>query len=161
MAYFLWLANRPSTAAFCSPFGGGRYKNCRMNKSYIWDRHTHIWDRHTLPMKNSLYPNFFFVYGQICSQIVLKPLPWKRDSKSVLRFRIGKWEVGYFCRKTFKQTNIRLYDIDRWLEGPCIFTTLLVFNTNIVTFMNSWRSLWSKTGKNLSHGIWGLVFCLA
>ena len=38
------LAKGPPSAAFCSPFGGGRY-NC------IWDRHTdrrtQIWDRHT------------------------------------------------------------------------------------------------------------------
>ena len=31
----LELAKRPPSAAFCSPFGGGRYKND------IWDRHTH------------------------------------------------------------------------------------------------------------------------
>ena len=44
--FLLILANRtPLAAAFCSPFGGGRYKSCRMNKNYIWDRHTHIWDR--------------------------------------------------------------------------------------------------------------------
>ena len=30
----------------------------------------------------------------------------------MLRFRIGQWEVGYFCEQTFKQTNIRLYYID-------------------------------------------------
>ena len=41
------LAKGPPLAAFCSPFGGGRYKSCRMNKNYTWDTHTHIWDRHT------------------------------------------------------------------------------------------------------------------
>ena len=37
LRYLLLLAKGPPSAAFCSPFGGGRY-NC------IWDRHT---DRHT------------------------------------------------------------------------------------------------------------------
>ena len=83
-----------------------------MGQTHIWDRHTfgtdrhtHIWDRLTLPIKNSLHAKKFFVCGPISVQIVLKHPPWPGDSKSVLRFRIGQWEVGYFCAHTDRQTN--------------------------------------------------------
>ena len=79
-----------------------------MGQTYIWDRQTHIWDRLTLLMKNSLHAKKNFVCGGNCAQIVLKPPPWPGDTKSVLRFRIGQWKVGYFCgqtdRHTYKQT---------------------------------------------------------
>ena len=56
------LANRPPPAAFCSPFGGGRYKSCRIHKNALGQTHikdrrtcgtdahvgqTHMWDRRT------------------------------------------------------------------------------------------------------------------
>ena len=49
----LELAKRPPSAAFCSPFGGGRYKNdiwdrhTHMGQTHTRDRHTDLWDRHT------------------------------------------------------------------------------------------------------------------
>ena len=58
----LILANRPPPAAFCSPFGGGRYKSCRIHKNALGQTHikdrrtcgtdahvgqTHMWDRRT------------------------------------------------------------------------------------------------------------------
>ena len=90
-----------------------------MGEKHIWDRHTYAWDRHTWPMKNSLHGKKIFVCGQICAQIVLKPPPWPGDSKSVLRFRIGQWEVSYFCAQTYRQTNICLYNIDISVNLKC------------------------------------------
>ena len=97
-----------------------------MGQIHIWDRHTcgtdtHIYGTDThmgqthMAYKNSLHAKTIFVCGWISSQIVLKPPPWPGDSKSVLRFKIGQWEVGYFCAHTNKQTNIRNYYIDAQL----------------------------------------------
>ena len=85
-------------------------------QTHIWDRQTHIWDRQTdthmgqthTHMKNSLHAKKFFVCGPISVQIVLKHPPWPGDSKSVLRFRIGQWKVGYFCGQTDIHTNKHL-----------------------------------------------------
>ena len=42
---FLALAKGPPSAAFCSPFGGGRYKYCRIVKkqAYGTNRQTHTY----------------------------------------------------------------------------------------------------------------------
>ena len=89
---FFLLANRPPPAAFCSPFGNGRYKSCKMvNKNrhtYGTDRQTHIWDRHTWPMKNSLHAKNFFVWRQISTQIVSKPPQAWGESVHVLKLKI-------------------------------------------------------------------------
>ena len=47
VVFTIVLANRPPPAAFCSLFGGGGYKNCRMNQNDTWDRHTHMGQTHT------------------------------------------------------------------------------------------------------------------
>ena len=81
---FYILAERLPSATFCSPFGGGRYKSCRITKN-AWDRHTygtdthlgqtdthmgqtdthmgqtHIWDRHTYEEKVEMLKTFLFL----------------------------------------------------------------------------------------------------
>ena len=66
------------------------------------------------------------VCGRIRTQIVLKHPPWSGDSKSVLRFRIEQWEVGYFCghtvrtdRKTdkVKFTHTKNFFICSWISA--------------------------------------------
>ena len=47
---------------------------------------------------------FFYISGPITFQIVLKPLPWPKESKSVLRFEIAWWEGGEKVDQTHKPT---------------------------------------------------------
>ena len=96
------LANRPPSAAFSSPFGGGRYKSCRTVKNALGqtdthmgrtDRQTHIWDRqtdrHTWPMKNSFYARNFFVCGPIPGLGFFQTPRTHGESVNVIGFKIG------------------------------------------------------------------------
>ena len=114
------LAIRLPPAAFCSLFGGGRYKSCRMNKNYKWDRHTHgtdthtgqththgtdtqtygtdtqTWDRHTL-VKFMLK-----LQSLITSKVFFTAAPVPGESVEVLSFEIGLEMEAW---RVFGQTN--------------------------------------------------------
>ena len=47
----------------------------------------------------------FFICGPITLQIVLKPPPWPKESKSMLRFEIAWWEGGQKVEHTDRRTD--------------------------------------------------------
>ena len=63
-------------------------------------------------LKKSFHANFFFIFAFNGLQIILLALPWCKDSKNVIRFEIGIWEVGEKIGQTNKQNYVN-FNIDK------------------------------------------------
>ena len=61
--------------------------------------------------KKSFHANFFFISAFNGLQIILLAPPWCKDSKNVIRFEIGAWEVGEKIGQTNKQNYVN-FNID-------------------------------------------------
>ena len=55
--------------------------------------------------EKAFHANFLFISAFIGLQKTLLALPWRKDSKTVLRFEIESWEVGEKIGQTDRQTN--------------------------------------------------------
>ena len=75
------------------------------------DRRTQIdqwWILHPCPFVFLSCPYTIYspISGPSTVQIVLKPLPWSKNSNDVLRFEIAWWEVGQKVEQTDRWTQI-------------------------------------------------------
>ena len=64
--------------------------------------HKRTWILGTYYWKKGPWKKTLFISGPIILQIVLKPLPWPKESKLVLRFEIAWWEGGEKVDQTHK-----------------------------------------------------------
>ena len=77
--------------------------------SYIEEKFSYI-EEHISTWKKSFHANFFFIFAFNGLQIILLALPWCKDSKNVIRFKICGKGVKKFDRQTdrqYRQTDFR------------------------------------------------------
>ena len=72
--------------------------------SYIEEKFSYI-EEHISTWKKSFHANFFFIFAFNQLQIILLAPPWCKDSKNVIRFKIGPREEGEKIGQTNKQTD--------------------------------------------------------
>ena len=87
-----------------------------------WHRLTKGWILHPclFVCLSCPYTIYSPISGPSTVQIVLKPLPWPKNSNDVLRFEIAWWEVGQKVEQTDKRTQID----QGWILHPCLFVCL-------------------------------------
>ena len=66
---------------------------------YKLHRGTHFY------LKKSFHANFFFIFAFNQLQIILLAPPWCKNSKNVIRFKIGPREGGEKIGQTDRQTD--------------------------------------------------------
>ena len=64
---------------------------------------------HRAACEKTLHADFFFVSAFNGLQIISLALPWCKDSKNVIRFKIRPWEGGEKIGQTNKQTDRRIF----------------------------------------------------
>ena len=72
--------------------------------SYIEEKFSYI-EEHISTWKKSFHANFFFIFAFNQLQIILLAPPWCKDSKNVIRFKIGPQEGGEKIGQTDKQID--------------------------------------------------------